>query len=46
VLFIAWQHGRSGFDPDRFGGLDDQRSLSGEPADNTLLIKANYWLSF
>jgi hypothetical protein len=47
VLFIAWQHGRSGFDPDgRFGGLDDLRALSGEPADNTLLIKANYWLSF
>jgi hypothetical protein len=47
VLYIAWQHGRSGFDPDgRFGGLDDLRSLAGEPADNTLLVKANYWLSF
>jgi hypothetical protein len=47
VLYIAWQHGRSGFDPDgRFRGLDDLRSLAGEPADNTLLIKANYWFSF
>jgi hypothetical protein len=47
VLYVAWQHGRSGFDPDgRFGGVHDLRSLSGEPSDNTLLIKANYWFSF
>jgi hypothetical protein len=47
VLYVAWQHGRSGFDQDgAFGGVRDLGSLNGEPADNLLLIKANYWLSF
>ncbi len=46
TFFLVWQHGRSGFDSDgrfRFGNrLGD---LFRSAADNTLLIKLNYWLS-
>jgi hypothetical protein len=47
VVYFAWQHGRSGFEPDgTFGGMRDLGALNGEPSDNSLLIKANYWFSF
>ncbi len=47
VLFLAWQHGRSSFTSDAaFGAFDDLADLFDEPADNTFLVKANYWLSF
>jgi hypothetical protein len=46
TLFVVWQHGRSGFSRDgRFdftGGLDD---LFDAAADNTFLVKLNYWFS-
>ncbi len=47
VLYVAWQHGRSHYVRERafraFGDLADLLSLE---ADNTLLVKFNYWLSF
>ena len=47
VLFFAWQHGRSDFLNDgTFGGFRDLGDLFTLDADNTLLIKINYWLSF
>jgi hypothetical protein len=47
VLYVAWQHGRSGFDQDgHFGGMRDLGALTGERSDNTVMIKANYWFSF
>ncbi len=47
VFFFAWQHGRSAFRSDgSFGGFGDMADLFSEESDNTVLIKANYWLSF
>ena len=46
TLYLVWQHGRSGYDTDgrfRFGSrLSD---LFQSAADNTVLLKLNYWLS-
>ena len=45
VLFMAWQHGRSDFQPDgAFGGFGDLNDLFGLEANNTFLIKVNYWV--
>lgn len=47
VLFIAWQHGRSGASSDpTFAAARNLGNLFSLPPDNTLLIKANYWISF
>lgn len=47
VLYVAWQHGRDDFARDgAFEPLGELNGLLGLPSDNTLLIKANYWLSF
>lgn len=46
TLFLVWQHGRSGFDADgrfRFGSRLGE--LFRAAADNTVLVKLNYWLS-
>jgi len=45
VLYVAWQHGRSGFDPNgSFSGLGAFPDLLDLPSDNTLLVKVSYWL--
>lgn len=47
VLFIVWQHGRQQFlGSGSFGGFRDLGDLFGADSDNTLLVKASYWLSF
>jgi hypothetical protein len=46
VLFFAWQHGRSASRSDgTFNWRDDLSDVLSTEADNTLLIKANYWIS-
>ncbi|MFN0180787.1 MAG: DUF5916 domain-containing protein [Gemmatimonadales bacterium] len=46
TLFLVWQHGRSGFDPDgRFRLGSRVGDLFEAPATNVLMIKLNYWLS-
>ncbi len=46
TLFLVWQHGRSNFDGDgRFRLGSRLNDLFRSPAENVLLIKANYWLS-
>jgi hypothetical protein len=45
VLFVAWQHGRSSSGPDgSFEGLSAMPDLLRLPSDNTVLVKASYWL--
>lgn len=45
VLYIAWQHGRGRWTSDStFGGVRAVPDLFRLPSDNTLLLKASYWL--
>jgi hypothetical protein len=47
VLYVGWQHGRSGFEQDgTFRGGRDLVDLLDLPSQNTLLVKLNYWVSF
>jgi len=46
TLFFVWQHGRSGSSTTpRFDVAGDVSELFRSPADNTFLIKLNYWWS-
>ncbi|MBM4187595.1 MAG: carbohydrate binding family 9 domain-containing protein [Gemmatimonadetes bacterium] len=46
TLFLVWQHGRGGFDPDgRFRLGDRLGDLFRSPSSNVLLVKLNYWVS-
>ena len=47
VLFVAWQHGRSLYlsDPS-FDAINDFTDLFSLEANNTFLVKANYWVGF
>ena len=46
VLFFAWQHGRSNSRSDgSFNWRDDLSDVLSTAADNTLLVKVNYWIS-
>ena len=46
VLFFAWQHGRSVTRSDgSFNWRDDLSNVLSTAADNTLLVKVNYWIS-
>jgi hypothetical protein len=53
VLYVGWQHGRSGPPPNgrsapvgTFRAGSDLADLFSLPSENTLLVKLNYWLSF
>jgi hypothetical protein len=47
VVYFAWQHGRSFYDPgSSFRGFGDIWDLFSDESTNTLLVKANYWISF
>ena len=47
TLFFAWQHGKTGTESDPvFGGLGSFADILRLHPDNTLLIKANYWVGF
>ena len=46
TIFLVWQHGRSGYNGD--GNFDFSRNfgdLFRTQAENTILLKVNYWLS-
>ncbi|KPK03516.1 MAG: hypothetical protein AMS20_10470 [Gemmatimonas sp. SG8_28] len=46
TLFVVWNHGRSGGSSDPSFRLGDQLgNLWDDDAQNTLLVKVNYWLS-
>ena len=48
TLFVVWQHGRQGQDPEdpfRQSWMRDYRSLFERHPDNTFLVKVAYWLS-
>ncbi len=46
TLFLVWQHGRNGYDPDgRFRFGDRLGDIFRTPGENVLLVKLNYWLS-
>jgi hypothetical protein len=46
TLFVVWNHGRSGGSSDPSFQLGDQLgNLWDDDAQNTLLVKVNYWLS-
>jgi len=46
TLFLVWQHGRSDVnDSSRFRLWDGIRGMFSLPAENVLVLKANYWLS-
>jgi hypothetical protein len=46
ALFVVWQQGRNRSDPapGRFDAWRDVRGLFGARPDNTLLVKASYWI--
>jgi hypothetical protein len=47
VVYLAWQHGRSLHDPDSsFRGVGDLWDLLSDESTNTVLVKADYWISF
>jgi hypothetical protein len=47
VVYLAWQHGRSLYGPGSpFRGVGDLWDLLSDESTNTVLIKANYWISF
>jgi len=46
TLFLVWNHGQSGYEPDPTFRLFDQiGSMFGDDQQNTFLVKVNYWLS-
>jgi hypothetical protein len=48
TLFVVWQHGRQGPDPNspfRQSWTRDYQDLLGLHPDNTFLVKVAYWLS-
>lgn len=47
TLFLVWQQEREFRDlrAERFGVLRDTGALFGDPADNVLILKVNYWLN-
>ena len=46
VLFFAWQHGRNNSRSDgAFNWRDDLSDVLSTAADNTVLVKVNYWIS-
>ncbi len=47
TLFLVWQHGRSEHRQDgSFSGFGDMRRVFDAQAENTFLVKLNYWISF
>ncbi|MDO8502055.1 MAG: DUF5916 domain-containing protein [Gemmatimonadaceae bacterium] len=47
VLFVAWQHGRTGSESNpTFSGFGDFPDILKIRPDNTVLVKANYWVNF
>ena len=46
-IFVVWQQGREQYDRNygQFAARRDYRDLFRAHPDNTLLIKASYWLS-